>query len=85
MGVAAPEPGGTVNNTQVNVGKVSVNTELSALEAARRLAFALEKTARAHPLLEAAAADQARYARDEESKGKPTRAPGWIVNSTAGR
>lgn len=42
----APPATTTINNTQVNVSAVG---ETSALEAARRLAFALEKAARALP------------------------------------
>ncbi len=42
----APSTSTTINNTQVNVTAVG---ETSALEAARRLAFALEKAARALP------------------------------------
>ncbi len=42
----------TINNTQVNVVGTANET---ALEAARRLAFAIEKAARATPLLEATA------------------------------
>jgi hypothetical protein len=42
----------TINNTQVNVVGAAQET---ALDAARRLAFAIEKAARAAPLLEARA------------------------------
>jgi hypothetical protein len=45
----------TVTNTQVNVGHMHVDSNVNALEAVRRLAFALQKAARVHPLLEATA------------------------------
>jgi hypothetical protein len=48
-----PMPGVT-NNTQVNVSQVNVGSD-NALEAARRLAFALRKLQDQAPLLEAAA------------------------------
>ena len=47
LGVVAPDAPSTVTNTQVNVSQVNVTGETTALEAARRLAFALEKAARA--------------------------------------
>jgi hypothetical protein len=47
----------SVSSTQVNVNQVNVVGADNALEAARRLAFALEKAARARPLIEAAATD----------------------------
>jgi hypothetical protein len=50
-----PEPlSQTVNNTQVNVSTVNVPGGESALEAARRLAFALRKLQEQAPLLDAA-------------------------------
>ena len=45
----------TINNAQINVGQMNVSGADNALEAARRLAFALEKAARAAPLLETTA------------------------------
>lgn len=54
LGVTQPDaPASTVNNTQVNVAQVNINPETNALEAMRRLAFAIEKTARAMPQIEA--------------------------------
>lgn len=52
LGVVAPDPPSTVTNTQVNIAQVNATGEQTALEAARRLAFALEKARRAMPLLE---------------------------------
>jgi hypothetical protein len=49
---AAPQ---TVANTQVNVTHMNVSGNDTALEAVRRLAFALQKAARVHLLPEAAA------------------------------
>ena len=50
----APLASRTVNNTQVNVSTVNMTGEESALDGARRLAFALAKLQHARPLLEAA-------------------------------
>jgi hypothetical protein len=48
LGLAALDTPQTVNGTQVNVQQVNVNAgEVTALEAARRLAFALEKAKQA--------------------------------------
>jgi hypothetical protein len=45
----------SVTNTQVNVGHMHVDSNVNALEAVRRLAFALQKAARVHLLPEATA------------------------------
>jgi hypothetical protein len=46
FGMMADPAAATVTNTQVNVGQVNFNGEMNALEAARRLAFALAKAER---------------------------------------
>ena len=53
LGMTVDPAAATVTNTQVNVGQVNVGGSDSALEAARRLAFALAKLERMRPLLEA--------------------------------
>jgi hypothetical protein len=45
----------TVTNTQVNVAHMNVSGNETALEAVRRLAFAIQKAARVHPSLEGTA------------------------------
>jgi hypothetical protein len=65
----APAPSSVVNNTQVNLTTIG---DGSALEAARRLAFALEKAARALPATPIAGPiieHEASHAQDEGSKG----------------
>lgn len=51
LGMTADPAAPTVTNTQVNVGQVNVNGEINALEAVRRLAFALAKAERAVALM----------------------------------
>ena len=64
LGMVAPDAPNVVNNTQMNIGQVNMTGEQSALEAARRLAFALERAARAGPLVIEAVS----HAPDEEPK-----------------
>jgi hypothetical protein len=76
LGLTLDQTPQTVNNTQVNVGQVNVMGELTALEAARRLAFALEKAKRAvqaaPPFLDATTATDAREAVPFTGSQKPS-------------
>ena len=65
LGLVSPDAPSITNNTQVNVSQVNMTGEQSALEAARRLAFALERAARAGPLVIEAVS----HAPEEEPKG----------------